>query len=292
MNSDFVVPIPPSYNQSQELCLKDVDTYIKFLEKSGVVSTVMTTAGTSQYNLLSDVEIMSLNYQVSLFSNKKIIGLPAKSLIELKKFIASQKAMIQSDNCHYMGLYPDRFYDNKTIIDYFSFVSEYVESPIYVHGMFMRAGRGGQWNFTADVLNELFDRNLIVGIKEEHSDLAASYNFILNLNPKMDIIVAGGSMRRHKFLRNAGANSFLSGVGNLCPHIENTYILGNESAAIEKENKLFTVFNKHGWHRSLRIALSILNLGCKYDRMPWSQRDDETVADIHNVIKEIGIINE
>ena len=69
MNSDFVVPIPPSYNQNEEMMLGDVETYVKFLENSNV-STVMTTAGTSQYNLLSDDEIMSLNYQVSLFSSQ------------------------------------------------------------------------------------------------------------------------------------------------------------------------------------------------------------------------------
>jgi len=291
MNSDFVVPIPPSYNQNEEMMLGEVETYVKFLENSNV-STVMTTAGTSQYNLLSDDEIMSLNYQVSLFSKKKILGLPAKSMLELKKFISSQKRMIHSDNCHYMGLYPDRFYDSQTIIDYFSSVTDCVGSPIYIHGMFMRAGKGGQWNFTADILNDLFDRNLILGIKEEHSDLAASYNFILNLNPEIDVIVAGGSMRRHQFLRNAGANSFLSGVGNLFPQIEIDYINGNESSAIEKENKLFSVFNKYGWHRSLRIGLFILNFGYEYDRMPWAQRDDQAVDDIRNVIKEIGISDE
>ena len=285
--TDFVVPIPPSYNKKQELCLSDIKKYVNFLDTSNV-STVMTTAGTSQYNLLSDLDIIKLNSVVSSFPRKVIVGLPAKSIVEVKKFISIQNEYLNSDNFHYMGLYPDRFYDNQTVVDYFSTLVDHIGSPIYVHGMFMRAGRGGQWNFTADVLNELFEKNLIVGIKEEHSDLAASYNMIRNLHPDLDVIVAGGSMRRHQFLRNAGANSFLSGVGNLFPEIEQEYCDGKIEESIEKENELFSVFNRHGWHRSLRIALSLLKLGCSYDRMPWPSRDDSVVQDISDVLKRIG----
>ena len=54
MNSDFVVPIPPSYNQNEEMMLGDVETYVKFLENSNV-STVMTTK--SEF-----IKIQSLQY--------------------------------------------------------------------------------------------------------------------------------------------------------------------------------------------------------------------------------------
>ena len=47
--------------------------------------------------------------------------------------------------------------------------------------MFMRAGRGGQWNFTSDVLCELFEKDVVVGIKEEHSDSLIDEDQSLNL---------------------------------------------------------------------------------------------------------------
>ena len=289
MNTTNVVPIPPSYSDQGEFSSDDTMRYLKYLETNGV-STFMTTAGTSQYNLLSLSEIQELNSCVLSCSGKKIIGLPACSSLAARSFIDNMGS--GHENTYYMGLYPDRFYDNETVIDYFSRIRDFTEKPIYVHGMFMRAGRGGQWNFTSDVLCELFEKNVVVGIKEEHSDLAQSYNMILNLPKEMDVIVAGGSMRRHQFLRTAGANSFLAGVGNLYPEIESDYCKRIDAGdditdLIEKESALFSVFNKHGWHRSLRIGISGLQLGCFYDRMPWPSRDESVVEDILNVLEEI-----
>ncbi len=289
MNTTNVVPIPPSYSANGKFSYEDTVSYLKHLETHDV-STYMTTAGTSQYNLLSSSEIQEFNSCVLSFSGKKIIGIPALSTIEACSFIDSMGS--GHKDTHYMGLYPDRFYDKKTIIDYFSSIRDKCDAPLYVHGMFMRAGRGGQWNFTSDVLSELFEKNVITGIKEEHSDLAQSYNMILGLPDEMDVIVAGGSMRRHQFLRTAGANSFLAGIGNLYPEVEADYCKRIDAGEditelIEKESTLFSVFNKHGWHRSLRIGISELQLGCFYDRMPWPSRDEFVVEDILNVLEEI-----
>mgnify|MGYP003150634107 CR=1 FL=1 len=286
--NNFVVPIPPSYDKDQDLYWEDTENYINYLDKEGV-TTVMTTAGTSQYNLLSQPEIIELNRCVSSFSRKKILGLPPLPQLHLTKFIDSQRSVLGDvPNTHFMALYADRFYDNQSIVDYFSSVVDIVGSPIYIHSMFMRSGRGGHWNYTSDILNELFERNLVIGIKEEYNDVMAAYNFILDLPRDMDIIVAGGSMRRHQFLKNAGAKSFLSGVGNLFPQIERDYFRGKEESSVEKENELFSVFNKHGWHRSLRIALSLMDLGCNFDRMPWPNRDNHIVEEIKKVLIKIG----
>ena len=286
--NNFVIPIPPSYDEDQRLCCEDTQKYISYLEEEGA-PVVMTTAGTSQYNLLSEPEIIKLNLSLSSFSRKKILGLPPLPPVRLAKFVDSQmSALGDLTNTSFMALYPDRFYDNQSVADYFSSVVDMVGNPIYIHSMFMRSGRGGQWNFTSDILNDLFERGLVVGIKEEYNDIMAAYNFILDLPKDMDIIVAGGSMRRHQFLKNAGAKYFLSGIGNLFPQIEKDYFNGKEEISLEKENEFFSVFNKHGWHRSLRIALSLMNLGCNYDRMPWPKRDAHVVEEIEKVLIKIG----
>ena len=132
-------------------------------------------------------------------------------------------------------------------------------------------------------------------MKEENSSLAASFDFVDEVrrcSDSFDIIVAGGSTRRHKFLTNAGANSFLAGVGNFFPEIEISYcekLDAGESTIqeIQIETDLFRVFNKYGWHKSLRIGLSELQLGCSYDRQPWSDRQKRACRDIATILETI-----
>ena len=246
----------------------------------------MTTAGTSQFNLLSIEEIKELNSCVCDFSGKKIIGLPPLSLVKVIEFV---KSCTESEDSHWMALYPDRYYDDDSIVEYFLRIREHTSKPIYVHGMFTRSGYGGTWNYTADVLNKLCDQNVICGIKEEHSDLSKSFN-VLNKCPRdLDVIVAGGSMRRHQFLKNAGANSFLAGIGNIFPHIEQKYCDEVDvDKCLQQEAMLFDTFGKYGWHRSLRIGLALKHLCCYNDRMPYPKRDAKVVNAIKKVLEKIS----
>ena len=55
-----------------------------------------------------------------------------------------------------------------------------------------------------------------------------------------------------------------------------------------KEKQLFSVFMKHGWHKSLRIALKYLDLTCYYDRKPWpttSALEEEAIKQIVEKIR-------
>jgi dihydrodipicolinate synthase/N-acetylneuraminate lyase len=187
-----------------------------------------------------------------------------------------------------MALYPDRWYDNKTIISYFSEIKKECKNPLYVHCMKMRSGRGGSWDYTGDVLISLYENGIISGIKEEHSSLKDSYDFVSSLDSNLDIIVAGGSMRRHQYLRSAGANTFLSGLGNLFPRIEQQYMKGvNIDEALSAETMLFDVFMKYGWHKSLRESLRQKGLTCTFDRMPWPKVSAEESEEIKNVLSKI-----
>jgi len=280
-----VIPVPPSYDEDESLCLTDTTKYLSFLQDHRC-STVMTTAGTSQFNLLSQDEIRSLNNCVSSFEGKVILGLPPLPLNQVIEFVKNSK---ECNNSHWMALYPDRYYDNESIIDYFKHIREHSDKRIYVHGMFTRSGYGGTWNYTSDVLNQLCEEDIICGIKEEHSELQKSYDVLRELPTELDVIVAGGSMRRHQFLRSSGANSFLAGIGNMFPTIEEKYAQGIDvHNCINKESKLFSVFGKYGWHRSLRIGLACLGLGCYNDRRPYPQRHIHVVQAIEKIIRELS----
>ena len=94
-------------------------------------------------------------------------------------------------------------------------------------------------------------------------------------------------MRRFEFLRSSGANAFLSGVGNLYPEVEQQYLDGDREKPLEIEKKLFKVFMKYGWHKSLRIALDYLGLTCYNNREPWPLTTGQERLEIIKVVEEI-----
>jgi dihydrodipicolinate synthase/N-acetylneuraminate lyase len=281
-----VVGIPASFGVDGDLETNSTENYLKYLEDKGVY-TVMTTEGTSTFNLLNENEIHKLNEcVVSNFSGFKIIGVPNLSLRGVLDFVKKAEDYLD-DKSNLMFLYPERFYSEKIIIDFFKEIRKQTSSNIYIHGKTIRNGTGGTWDYNSSVINELFEQNILKGIKEEHPNLLKSYDFVNQLRNEIDVIVAGGSMRRYEYLRSAGANSFLSGAGNLFPEIEQAYIDGYKDEALDAEKRLFAVFMKNGWHKSLRNGLKYLNLTCYNDRKPWPETSKEEMEEIGNVIEEI-----
>tara|TARA_R100000995_G_scaffold83426_1_gene59322 strand:+ start:10590 stop:11486 length:897 start_codon:yes stop_codon:yes gene_type:complete len=278
-----VIPIPPSFDKGGLMLQHDKTfEYLKWLHSQGV-NDVMTTAGTSQFNMMNTEEILHLNETVAMcFPGNKIIGVPALNTFDMQLFLDDSMEKKPKDTS-YILLYPDRFYHTQTLIDYFKAASDIVEGPVYVHDMGMRSGTGGSWEYTAEVINEMHDRGIVKGIKEEHPTLDSAFKFVSRLHEDLDVIVAGGSMRRHSLLRHAGANAFLGGLGNLLPETELEYckLIDEEYTKeakevdflLKKEKSLFEVFMAFGWHRSLREGMSQLGHGCDYDRMPWPKRD-------------------
>ena len=64
-----VYPIPPSF-KNEELELNSTKKYLDFLNQEGA-KIIMSTAGTSQYNLMDIEEIRKFNLQLNSFSGKK-----------------------------------------------------------------------------------------------------------------------------------------------------------------------------------------------------------------------------
>ena len=283
-----VVAIPSSYNISENIEVNSTKTYLRYLQNKGATA-VMTTAGTSQFNLLANKEIHKLNEcLVNYFQDgQTILGMPALSTSEACKFAKVAKKYMGA-NSYLMTLYPDRFYDQAAIINYVRAIAESIDSPIYLHAQKLRSGTGGDWDYNADTINQLYGDGVLVGIKEEHSNLMESYNFVSNLHENIDVIVAGGSMRRFSFLKSAGANAFVAGIGNLFPQIENDYILNNSQKSLQLETQFFDVSMKYGWHYALRAGLQYLELTCFYNREPWPAMNTKASKEIINIIDKIS----
>lgn len=286
MHTRTVVGIPVSYDRCENLELESTKKYLNYLEDNQV-GTVMTTEGTSNFNLLSINEIHDLNKSVvQNFKGSKIIGVPSLSLRDTISFVEKSKKYLDS-NSNLMFLYPERFYNEGVILDYFRKIKDATGSKIYIHGKSIRNATGGSWDYNSNIINTLYKESVLQGIKEEHPNLLKSYDFVSELEKDIDVIVAGGSMRRYEYLNSAGANSFLSGVGNLFPSVEKDYINGNKREPLEKEKKIFSIFMKIGWHKSLRISLKYLDLTCYNNRSPWPETTGQEINEISKVIEEI-----
>ena len=292
-----VFAIPPSYESSGELDIPSVVSYIDFLENNGV-RTIVTTAGTSQYNLLSELEIRRLNDTCSRgFSGVKILGLPEFSNTRLVDEIQWLNENIENDGDTYlMGVYPERYYDDSSIIDYFHFIADRSNFPVLFHGRFMRRGNGGLYDYSSSLINKIATHPKIVGMKEEASSFNIAYDVCKDIE-KSDfvVIVAGGSMRRYNLLKPTGVQTFLSGIGSVYPEIEIDYF--NRLKSIEYtmachiiehfENPLFDTFMNIGWHKSMREALKQKDLCCFFNRKPFPEMSHD---DSDSIMQTLSLI--
>lgn len=302
-----VFPITPSFNNNEEIEIQPVIDYIQYIDdqytkntigtkKKNEVSTIMTTAGTTQFNLLTNDEIRKINITtVNNSRNVPIIGIPAKSLQESIQEIKYYESQLTIP-FYPMLLFPDRFYTEEQIISFFSKIADNSKNPIYIHGMWMRKGNGGTWDYTASVINKLAQHPNIKGMKEETLSLILAASILEEVTEYFDIIVAGGSMKRHWNLSNyRGDISFLSGVGSLFPNIAKKYtndwnmngIYEARKVMNNYEQPLFKTFMSIGWHASFRYALYNLGLLNKYNRQPFINLNEEQKDSITTIINEI-----
>ncbi len=285
-----VYAIPPSF-KNDEIDLKSTSKYLSFLENTGA-TRVLTTAGTSQFNLLSLSETYFLNTcLINNFSGEKILGLPALSLKHLKIEIEKLNKL-ESLNTKLLILFPERYYTDNQILEFFDAICALSLYPIYLHGNPLRKGMGGTYEYTNSLLEKLSRIDNFEGIKEEYSSLDLSIKSIQDLD--LDIIVAGGSMRRFWTLSPFGATSFLTGVGNFNPtHSEEFYQAftngkyGKCMDIIQNiETPLFNTFMKVGWHAAMRIALKTQGYILE-DRKPFITLPTDQIKQVTTSLNKI-----
>ena len=282
-----VYPIPPSF-KNEELEFDSTLKYLNYLDSKGA-KTIMSTAGTSQYNLLSSEEIRSFNSTLCDFPGKKILGIPPLSLTHVKQEITFYNEL---SNVYLLILFPERYYTNEQIVEYFREICSVSKHPILVHGNSLRKGYGGVYEYDITLLKKLSKIEGFIGMKEESSTLSFSMNNIQDLN--LEIIVAGGSMRRFWSLEPFGATTYLAGVGSFNPEIEERFYefykeekFKEAKSTLEKfETPLFNTFMKVGWHASMREALFQMNLMLE-NRKPFITLDQSKKDLINQALNKI-----
>lgn len=294
-----VYAIPPSFSETETLEIGKTVKYVKYLEKGGA-SCIMTTAGTSQFNLMTSDELRFFNKTcVQHFKGSVILGLHAAPTKMIMEEIEWLREVLDEEDHHRVGvllLFPDRYYNDDQLLDYFGYIANNSPFPILVHGNSLRKGYGGVFEYNGDFCVKLAQHSNIVGMKEECSSWDLGYKLCREVrlaDEDFGVIVAGGSQKRYMALRTAGANSFLTGIGNIYPEISETFyslcnknIKDAEEFIREFEEPFFDVFMKIGWHAAMREALKIKGL-LSHDRDPFIKLEDDKKAEIVKILDKI-----
>ena len=294
-----VFPIPPAYLENGDLDDHSITRYIEYLGCNGA-KVFMTTAGTSQFNLMSENEVERFNLVVSDAVRKEkgvfIAGLKPNSLRDTKD---SLDWMDRSLCDAVLLLYPDRFYGEDHVLQYFYDVADYSSIPVFIHASPISRGVQSPWEYSKNLVQHLSFHENIFGMKEEYSTIDKAYDncqwfdTIFNIK-EFAIIVAGGSQRRFTALRPTGVQTFLAGIGSLFPQIDIAYFNEITSRNMSKaigiqnllENEFFKVFMDIGWHKALRCGISLINDWYNYERSPFPYCTDKEVDDIEMIIED------
>ena len=273
-----VIPIPVPFNIDSTIDFNALENYIDFLSQFNL-GGLMTTAGTTSFNLLSKEEIFNINETVCRVAKGRvptIVGNPSYGDINSSIEFALHSKKIGADYC--ILYYPDRHYGDESIYDFFKIISNSVSQPLIIHEMPMRNGLGkGTVHYSIELLEKLFKINMIQGLKEEALDSDYSNNIVKTFSSEVEIIGAGGGMSR--FLNrdyNLGSHSFLGGIGNFNPELEIKFyslmmenkINDAKDLVEKKESPLFDTVIPFGWHPSLKAMLSIKGFMKNINRKP------------------------
>ena len=235
-----VFPIPPAFQKNGDIDCNGVVKYVKYLQKAGA-KTVMTTAGTSRFGVLSSEEIRLLNDAV--LSVKRI---PVRIFGDSA---ADEKSPV-------LVRYPDRFYNLDTLYNWFTRTADLSAVPIFMHMMPLRDGHnsdpGMYRDWPREIISDVALHPTILGIKEEFRDIkkaAAMTKMVGKINPNFTVIASGGSMAR---AIKTGARAWLSGIGSLFPKYE----LKKMNDALAAEEEAFRIAKSMGWqHQGFRERL-------------------------------------
>ena len=282
MIKEPVFPVMPCYSENEDLDLKETLKYAAFLVENGA-TRLMTTAGTTQFNLMTSSELVALNNKLYReIDAETIVGAPALNKPQLVEFIAkSFEGPDQNKTCSTLVTYPERYYSNEEVASFFSQLEHQLNPAVnvYIHGLPMRDGIAGTKEFDWALIEcVLSNSSNVVGMKEECSSYELGFTLCANRPEETDyeFIVAGGSMRRFLLLGAAGAQSFFAGVGSLLPRIELSFTQHFREGRLPEvlqilrtcETPTFDVFMSTGWHKALRYAAKRMGIISTFERSP------------------------
>ena len=303
-----IFPIPPAFTDvyqdedgtthGNELDLENIARYVKYLDLKRA-EVVMTTDGTSGYNLLNFSEILQFNrIVVENFSKTVVVGVPAYDNRTAKSFVEEFEKIAEEhiDRVYYMWLYPEKYYNDEIIQEYFFELTNHCKRPCLFHAKPMNhAKHGYAVDFEPELINSIASHPNIVGMKEESSHMAKATQVISKINTdEFAVIVAGGSMSRFEMQEENGACSFLTGLGSLFPEYALNYFdIKSQNLStrtfLGQEQEAFEVLMGMGWHLGFRTAMQEMGFHEPFTRSPFPLANDKQREDVNELVKKLAL---
>lgn len=291
-----VFPIVMPFAEDGALDERALRGYVEFLAGAGVPA-VMTTVGTSRFNLMSHDEMRRANCAVVEAAAGRCITIvagPMEGALPVHAAFAAHAAEIGADAA--IIFHPERHYGDAAILDFFRAVSGATRAGVMVHEMPMRNGLGGGTvQYGLDLLERITDLPGVSGFKEECMDPGYSYKILRRLADKTGIIGAG-SMRCYMRDYHAGARAYLVGVGSFFPAVELAFFEAMSAHRIDHAHTLARRFEDPyfdtavalGWHRALKETMHLLGLMPAFERAPMPRLDEAGRARLAALIDGLG----
>ena len=290
-----VYPILTAFTEAGAVDFDAVARYVDVLAKAGV-PTVMTTVGTSRFNLLSHDEIRKMNETVVNAAQGRclvIVAGPQEGSTELNISFARHAQQIGADA--FIAFYPARWYGDDDIFAFFKAIAGAVDIGVMAHEMPMRSGYGGTSQYGLDLLDRLTDIPNLVGMKEECMDAGYAYKLHRRLDGKCGIIGAG-SMRNFLRDQNAGAKAYLVGIENFFPRVGTRFAEAVRAGNIRKAQTIMRAYEdpyfdkavQLGWHVALKETLHLMNLLPPYERAPLARLAAPKREELKALLEKLG----
>ena len=290
-----VFPLLTPFTEQGEIDHSALTRYVKFL-LSCDAKTIMTTVGTSRFNLLNEDEIRAVNTTVTAATSPDTITIvagPITGSLNTNIAFAQHAESIGADA--YIAYFPERWYGPEMVYNFFHEISTAVSIGVMVHEMPLQSGYGGQIQYPLDLLERLISIPNLVGMKEECMDANQAYRLYRRLHGKCAIIGAG-AMRNFMRDYHAGAIANLVGIGSFFPRVEIAFQEALKSGNNEQahnivrqyEDPYFDIAVKLGWHTQLKEILNLLGLMPAYERAPLCRLSSNQVSELRECIEKLG----
>ncbi len=289
-----VFPIPTPFTPTDyAVDHQALHSYVDFLVNAGA-PVILVTVGTSRFNLLTTDEMMSVNETVVKAVNKRTVVIaagPLQASLQQNLEFANHASQIGADAI--MVMYPERFYGEDSVYEFYKTMAEQANIGIMIHEMPMRSGfSGAAVQYSLDLLDRLTDLPRLVGLKEECGDGEYAYRLIRRIVDKTAIIGAG-SMRRFMRDYHAGAKAYLVGIGNFLPKLALEFyssMMANhfeQAHAIVRQNEdpYFDIAVSLGWHLALKETLDLMGLMPAFERPPLQRMPSQSRSQLETVLK-------
>lgn len=294
-----VYPICPAFKKDLSVDSQSVAHYVEFLNAAGV-RTLMLTAGTSRFNLLSNEEIAQLNRTVVDANQGRAITIAANPMTGSTSNaieFARHAEEIGADSV--LLYYPERYYGDDHVFDYFKSVAASTKLGVMIHAVPMRNAYTGitlNSQFSVQLCERLAKLGNVIGMKEESGSEAHRYHLAVKMKDRMSLIVAGAAMRMFLSCVLFGVDAYLVGVGSFVPEVEEKFyqaVLDKDfTTALEMVNQYETPFFEvafpMGWHIAMKGAMNLLGLMPETERLPLQPATAQEREQLQNVLTRLG----